>query len=168
MAWLFVFTGAVLFFIGLVGKLREYKTSRAPENVYPKNMQQNMQKPGSAVKLDVNEKNVGIEYDHIQQARQKRDKLKKINNELEELIEEISKKEKRLKNSVKDDSDFAKVMSQAGAKLAEEKLSPRQQKILKLSSDGLSPEEIAEEMDIGVREARLILRMRGKEVDKND
>lgn len=125
---------------------------------------------------------------------EKSNKLKNINGELEELIQAIDEKEKALQSKIdsllqlenklleKSNSDSPQPEEQVDFKdllngqLAEkeESLSPDQetgviaakyQEVLQLYRQGLTAEEIARKLNLGIRETGLIIRLHGKEED---
>ncbi len=125
---------------------------------------------------------------------EKSNKLKNINGELEELIQAIDEKEKALQSKIdsllqlenklleKSNSDSPQPEEQVDFKdllngqLAEkeESLPPDQetgviaakyQEVLQLYRQGLTAEEIARKLNLGIRETGLIIRLHGKEED---
>ena len=105
----------------------------------------------------------------IEDAENKEKHLRKINNKLDKIITEIHNKEERINNilekSKKEDREisekqnFKKIFKKSTEKIEENELPEKHRKIFDLYKKGHKKEEIADKLNIGIRETSLILKM---------
>lgn len=133
---------------------------------------------------------------NIEEYLEKGDKLKNLNEELDNLIQSVEKKEKALQLKIdnilrledkllektnadfpqeKGQPDFRALLNQEYSTVDEEEVSLREEEtgsisdrykeVLQLAGKGMSIDEIARKLNLGIRETGLILRLHGKEED---
>ena len=173
MLWWLLILGTLLLLLGIFIKYKEYEDygdykdfQNLTTNKRYIKLDDSDNKKNSDLKKDKNNKNLDMS---VKDAEEKEKKLAKINNNLDKIIQEITEKEEKIQKSLaklddddikdKTKKDFKKVFNNSAQKLDKSSLSKRDQKILNLAEKGLEKEEIADELNIGIRETALILRM---------
>ena len=200
MLWWLLGTGIILLFFGIFMKIREYKDyedykdfqNLTTQKRYIRNSNDNINinkvnKNSSLQKSDftknTNSSDYNIKKDKelekvLIDAEKKQKRLEKVNNNLDNIIEEISNKEEMIKNSIKNieisknekneddvEQSFQELLNKSSNNMNENNLPEKHKKILNLAQDGLSREEIADQLNIGIRETALILRMHRRGAD---
>lgn len=172
MLWWLLILGSLLLLFGVFIKYKEYEDYGDYKDF------QNLTTKKRYIKLDDsdNKNNINANKDNnknldlaMKDAEEKEKKLAKINDNLDKIIQEITEKEEKIQkslakledNDIKDktNTDFKKIFNTKTQKIDKNSLSERDQKILNLAEKGLEKEEIADELNIGIRETALILRM---------
>lgn len=139
------------------------------------------------------EKSISLSYELENESRElektiksNNQRLRHLNSDMGAIINELSWKEKSIKRTLeslrteisnipdqesvnnkaisKNDS-FEEILNKNLTSEKEEKIPDKYVGIFKLYDLGMTPDEIAEEMDIGVRETRLIFKLYGKEAE---
>lgn len=268
MGWWLLIIGVIFIIAGLYGKITEYKNLREyvdfqnmttnkrylkvqdqgetqKENGFELNIKKRRKTPDTQHPVD----NSGLAEDNMQDIKDKKNKLNRINRDLDQIINEITRKESKIrnyfeqiehtgkskksttgstatdKNEITDNiglrsepesqksgennknqidkgpkqnnregqqkeqardallnnkekieevkADFQRVLDQTSTTFEEEtsankqKMPGKHAKVLTLYRQGKDLEEIAEELNIGIRETQLILRLHQGEADKN-
>ena len=177
--WLLIF-GIVILAGGIILKIKEYedfgdykdfqnlttKTRYLKDETNKFNKNQNR-------KIEGNNGKSGNSIDKvIEDASNKEKQLRRINNELDEIITEIHSKEARIKNilekskkedkedmEIKDKKNFKKMLKNSTEKIEGKELPEKHRKIFELYNQGHKEEEIANKLNIGIRETSLIIKM---------
>ena len=159
--WLLIF-GIVLLAGGIMLKIKEYEDFGDYKDF------QNLTTKTRYLKGETNKSNNSID-EVISDAGNKEKQLRRINNELDEIITEIHSKEERIKNileeSKKEDMEnlekknFKKMLKNSTEKIEDNELPEKHRKIFELYNKGHKEEEIADKLNIGIRETSLILKM---------
>lgn len=111
----------------------------------------------------------------------KQNRLEEISRELDIIISEIQAKEKEIARAVKNfeissykhKGSFQKVLEQSYNNISDKRLKKKNlpekySKILKLADRGMKSDEIAAELDLGIRETELILKIYRNGVDNDE
>ncbi|MGM0437070.1 MAG: DUF6115 domain-containing protein [Bacillota bacterium] len=187
MGWWLLLFGIVLLTGGIIIKIKEYedfgdykdfqnlttKTRYLKEETNKFNNKDKNKTIAKKKNIANKNKNSGNSSDSIdkviEDAENKEKQLRKINNELDEIITEIHSKEERIKNileeSKKEDMEisekqnFKKLLKKSTKKIEGKELPEKHRKIFELYNQGHKEEEIADELNIGIRETSLILKM---------
>ena len=209
MGWWLLISGILIVTVGLFGKIKEYRKLR--EYIDFQNMTTNKRylkeedikkkkdkgKGKQVIRKDgKNERQKEQNDENIKNMIDKRDELNRINEELNQIIGQITRKESMIKKIIKnsdikkenllnnnkekvlDDkteerkADFKKVLDQSSTTKKEdvafeEEITSRDEKIMDYHQQGFSIEEIAEKLNLGIRETQLILRLHQREADKD-
>ncbi len=101
--------------------------------------------------------------------------LSEINDELEDLIAEINERERVLKEKVQGidsnmlmrskNTNFNKTFNQQYQNIQDRSLPDHYKQVIGFHQEGLEIEEIAERLNLGVRETELIVKMHGNGAD---
>ena len=178
MAWLGLAAGLLLIILGLgirffinSKKKKEVKSRRDDYKFNQENYRKEiLRRNQSYNKLAQNNNPINFEDQEIKKYKKNQNDLKKINSELEELISELSTREKILKNKIRDLNDevlsgsklsFNHSIKQANNK-KDDNLPLKYLDAIEMYDDGISLNEIAESLEIGIREAELIIKMYGR------
>lgn len=174
MGWWLIVTGALLFLTGIFIKTREYEDYGDYKDFQKLTTNTRYIRKDSDVDQNNYQSDSSYNKGHyadrvVKDARKKEKRLEEINNNLDQIIKEISKKEEKIKNSLEEinlknqDQDlpdnFKKLLKRSEENIREKKLSDKDRKILDFAEKGLDKEEIADRLNIGIRETGLILRM---------
>lgn len=167
MIWALLCTGISLLCFGIYRTYLDLKKEK--ESLYLK---------------DIREENKNLEKN----IRKQYLRLQDINVKLDETIDQLIAKEKSINNKIKRFKDefnttlnnnavntisrqdqerkvFKDIFNKTMDKESETDIPDKYLKIFNLYKEGLTPDQIAEKMDIGVRETRLVFKLYGNEVD---
>jgi len=117
--------------------------------------------------------------DEGQRLREKQEDLARINEDLEELIEEINEREKLLKQKVQgidleelgqagSGGSFQDVLEEESKNIEDENIPAHYRQAIELRQQGVETEKIAERLNMGVRETELIFKMHGSGADDDE
>lgn len=166
MAWLGLGAGIFFIILGLLIKNKK-NNKRFDHEDYRRDF---LKRNQSYNKINKNNNSLNVEDQEIKKYKKNQDDLKKINSELEELISELSAKERTLKNKIRDLNNqvlsgskisFEQSLEQVNNK-KEDNLPLKYLDAIEMHDEGLSLNEIAESLEIGVRETELIIKMYGR------
>ncbi len=166
MAWWLIATGGLLFLLGLFVKIKEYEDYGDYKDFQNLTTQKRYIRRNDNENINNNDKSLEMV---VKDAEKKQKRLSMINENLDQIIQEISKKEKKIQDSLAEmnskttnqslNNNFKKILNKTSEEINENTLSEKHKKIINLYEDGFSEEEIADKLNIGVRETGLILRM---------
>ncbi|MFW5873449.1 MAG: hypothetical protein ACOCZZ_00090 [Bacillota bacterium] len=176
MAWLGLGAGLLLVILGFGIRLsnkpgKQQKPKDKRNNIrYEDSRREILRRNQSYNKMNQNIKSFNIEDQEIKKYKKNQDDLKKINSELEELISELSARERTLKNKIRNLNNQVLSGSEISFEQSLEQVKNRKDDNLPLKyldaiemfDEGLSLKEIAESLEIGVRETELIIKMYGR------
>ncbi|MBF8435710.1 hypothetical protein I0Q91_01330 [Halanaerobiaceae bacterium Z-7014] len=177
MAWLGLAAGVILVVLGLgirffKGPNKQKKSKNKIDNYrfnHDDYRREILKRNQGYNKINKNNKPDNFENQEIKRYEKNQNDLKKINSELEELISELSTREKILKNKIRDLNDevlsgskvsFNQSLKQANKK--DDNLPLKYLDAIEMYNEGTSLAEIAESLEIGIREAELIIKMYGR------
>ncbi len=178
MAWFMIIFGSALTMFGI------YRIFFClSKNVYLANNNENVknQKKSSSI-AELEDENKELE----KSIKNSNKRLRRLNSDMGTIINELAWKEKSIKRTIETlrteigyipnsgDNDtksvnktdsFEEILNKNLGSEKDEKIPDKYLEIFKLYDLGMTPDEIAEEMDIGVRETKLIFKLYGKEVE---
>ena len=178
MAWLGLTTGIIMVILGFgfrflkkPKKQEKFKSRKDNYNHPPEDYRREiLRRNQSYNKIAQNDNSISFEEQEIKKYKKNQDDLKKINSELEELISELSARERTLKNKIRDLNDevlsggrasFNQSLKQANNK-KDDNLPLKYLDAIEMYNDGTSLNNIAESLEIGIREVELIIKMYGR------
>ncbi|MFP4661019.1 MAG: hypothetical protein ACLFPF_02415 [Halanaerobiales bacterium] len=178
MTWFMILSGSVLIMLALYRVIR-FNTDRGEHT--EEKLERYIEKKNLVFdRLD--EENQRLE----KKVNENLHKLRRLNTEMGSIINELSWKEKSIKRSLETlrsdigdysikqaegeeeparNNTFEEVLNKTMGKGQNETIPDKYLEIFKLHDLGMSADEIAEEMDIGVRETEIIFKLYGKGAD---
>lgn len=195
MAWFLLAAGVILLLIGFIFRflvLKKEPTGKIegePVDIYRNysaSSRKTKKKSGTGVDRTVSSKYRRQQTTNFEENKEKdsreekrlvknQQNLAEINDELEDLIEEINEREKILKEKVQgidssmlkktENNNFDQAFDQQYKKIRERALPDHYRQVINFHQQGLDVEDIAERMNLGVRETELIVKMHGNGAD---
>ncbi len=177
MAWFMIIIGSTLTMFGVYRIFGLSKNIYLPDNNNENIKDQKKKKSSSISELEDESRELEKTIKNNNQ------RLRRLNSDMGTIINELSWKEKSIKRtletlrveissnldnehnhikSVNKTDSFEDILNKNLASEQEEKIPEKYLEIFKLYDLGMTPDEIAEEMDIGVRETKLIFKLYGK------
>lgn len=159
MTWILIGIGLSLTVYGLIGKYKQLKEYQQDKQVVRQD------------NLPVKENITGIME---QQLINQQEKLVVVNREMDRLLNEITRKEQLMKKALADltrnyelreEESFRSIFTHTIRGRDRESIPEKYSNVLVLHKKGLGVDEIARELDLGVRETGLILKLYRKEED---
>lgn len=180
MAWFGLGSGVFLVILGIVIKIsirsQKSKKSKKPKKErnnlsfdYDDSRRKILRRNQSYNKISQENNSFNYEDGEVKKYKKNQDDLKKINSELEELISELSAREKTLKNKIRNlnnqvlsgnEISFDQSLEQESREEVDN-LPLKYLDAIEMYNEGFSLNKIAESLDIGIRETELIIKMYG-------
>ncbi len=192
MAWFLLAAGAVLLLLGVSFKfIHSRRQGRSEIKGEPVDIYKNRNSAAGTDCLSGN-KPVGFDRspssppasekqntDEGQRLREKQEDLARINEDLEELIEEINEREKILKQKVqgidleelrqaRSGGSFKDMLEEESKNIEDENIPAHYRQAIELRQQGVETEKIAERLNMGVRETELIFKLHGNGADGDE
>lgn len=174
MAWIIIAAGIFTLALGITIKIVTNEKDNNKRRVY-KSASAKFERERKSSTRDVN--NIAISNKAAEKYKQNQLKLERINSDLDQLISEISAKEKKLKRKLRDlnnqindipASSFNKGFKAEFQNLKQNDIPLTYQDALAMQQENLTTGEIAEALELGIRETELILKMHGESGDKDE
>ena len=147
MPWFLIVSGVIMFLVGVVLKYHQLKTGQVKSE--PEGEEQDLLGEADLIKH--------------------RDKLQEINHDLDRLINQINDRDKIIKELLEEKipvkENFREIFKDNYRQNKALPIASKYAQVIALSRQGLTCQDIAEKLDFGVRETKLILKFYQKEED---